>query len=287
MTGKVAWVSCLPVPGKHIDVDVDESPAIDALRAAGIDVELVAWDNDAIDWTRFEIAILRSTWNYQWFANEFFAWLKQVNGQTRLVNPYNVLMENLHKGYLLGFAAAGVPIVPTVLIREDDRNSPLPKVTGSSVLKPAIGGGSFGVMPVNSDAELAELVKTTAPDGDLLLQPFMESVKTLGERSLVWIDGQFTHKIIKRPRFEGQHEGVSDPEPLSGEELAFGELVLAQVPTEELLYARVDVMFDEQGGLVLSELELAEPSLFIAKFPAGIDRFVAGVQSQLAASVRH
>ena len=42
------------------------------------------------------------------------------------------------------------------------------------------------------------------------------------------------------------------------------------------LYARVDLMPDEEGPMV-SELELIEPSLYLVQSPAALDRFVRAI----------
>jgi hypothetical protein len=48
-----------------------------------------------------------------------------------------------------------------------------------------------------------------------------------------------------------------------------------------LLYARVDLVRDEAGRPLLMELELVEPSLFLALAPEGRERFVDGIVDRL------
>ena len=103
------------------------------------------------------------------------------------------------------------------------------------------------------------------------------SVHTDGEDALVWIDGGFTHKVKKTPRFAGQDERVSGARPLSPEELAFGGAALRLLPAG-LLYARVDVVRDASGELRLSELEILEPSLFLVQSPPALARFAAAIE---------
>ena len=45
------------------DVDEDLPPLESALRDAGADVTIAEWDRPR-DWSRFDIALLRSTWDY-------------------------------------------------------------------------------------------------------------------------------------------------------------------------------------------------------------------------------
>jgi glutathione synthase/RimK-type ligase-like ATP-grasp enzyme len=97
-----------------------------------------------------------------------------------------------------------------------------------------------------------------------------------GERALVWIDGELTHAVRKSPRFEGGAEQVSEALPLSREERALAEKAIARVEGE-LLYARVDVVADADGTLLVSELELMEPSLFLLQNPPALERFVRAI----------
>jgi len=98
------------------------------------------------------------------------------------------------------------------------------------------------------------------------------------ERSLVWIDGELTHAIRKSPRFAGGSESVSDEQPIAPDERALAERVLAPL-SGELLYARVDVVRDDDAGGAprLMELELIEPSLFLRQCPRALDRLASAI----------
>lgn len=113
-------------------------------------------------------------------------------------------------------------------------------------------------------------------DGDALIQPYVESVDTEGERSLMWIAGGLTHAIRKSPRFAGESEGVSGALEVSAEDRAFAGLTLGDF-ADRLLYARIDVMRNGSGDLLLSELELIEPSLFLLQHPPALDRFADAI----------
>jgi hypothetical protein len=113
-------------------------------------------------------------------------------------------------------------------------------------------------------------------DRDALVQPYLPSVETHGERALVWIDGHFTHAVRKTPRWSGENESVSDALAVEPDERALGELALAPLASR-LLYARVDVARDERGEPLLMELELIEPSLFLAQHASALSRFVDAI----------
>ncbi|MCI0573101.1 MAG: hypothetical protein L0Y66_20340, partial [Myxococcaceae bacterium] len=88
---------------------------------------------------------------------------------------------------------------------------------------------------------------------------------------------EVTHAIRKTPRFADGVEQVSGEVAIAGDERAFAERVLAPYAAE-LLYARVDMVRDEDGALRLMELELVEPSLFFRQCPRALDRFVGAIR---------
>ena len=96
------------------------------------------------------------------------------------------------------------------------------------------------------------------------------------ERALVWIDGEFTHQVIKRPRYQGDTEEVSAAMEPFADDLRIADQALACVP-DDLLYARVDVIDGEDGRPLVSELELIEPSLFLLQHPPALDRLIAAI----------
>lgn len=108
----------------------------------------------------------------------------------------------------------------------------------------------------------------------------MPSVDTVGETALIVIDGQLTHAIEKRPRFDDQEEEVYLREDISDEMHGFVKKIL-DAASKEYLYARVDVMPDDAGGLMLSELEMLEPSLFFPYCPRAVDAFVQAVEKRM------
>lgn len=274
---RVGWVTCRAIP-EH---DEDERPAIDALRAAGLDAHALAWDDDDADLSGFDLLVLRSTWNYYRRPAEFAAWLPRAAAATRLLNPLEACVWNLHKGYLRALESAGVPIVPTVWA---DRGQRLDVPTllrergwDEVVVKPAISAASFGTRRFarhEADAAGAFLAELTA-GGDAMLQPYLPGVEGAGEHSLVWIDGRWTHAVRKSPRLAGGRESVSPAVPIDPAMAQVAQRALAAAPGG-LLYARADVM-PTADGWVLSELELLEPSLFMVRHPPALEAFVSAV----------
>jgi hypothetical protein len=226
--------------------------------------------------------VLRSTWNYYLSPRRFLDWIEVTDQETRLLNPAEVIRWNHHKRYLAAMEARGIPIVPTVWVNRRDF-VPLDQIMDEQgwsdvVVKPSVSAGSYcthrwqrGNVECHA-AYFAEL----AGRHDLMVQPYRPSVEIHGERSIIWIDGEFTHAVRKSPRLNGDVESVSEALPISSAERAFGERTLAGL-THNLLYARVDIMLGEGAELQLSELELIEPSLFLLQHPPALDRLVRAI----------
>ncbi len=281
----VAWGTCLDLP----EVDTDEELTLAALRAAGLSVERVAWDDpDPRPATDFRLCVVRSTWDYPRDPAAFQAWVARMDAGTRLLNSGRVCAWNLHKRYLFALEAAGIPIIPTRLVERGSDAAAAEWPWVDVVLKPAVSAGSYLTRRFDGDPQGARaFLAQTLLERDMLVQEFVPDVDVSGERNLIWIDGAFTHVVLKAPRFADDDESVSAAKEPLEEELLLGERVLTAACADggftraELLYARVDSV-QHGGRRVLSELELLEPSLFLRQSPAALQAFVNALRAKLA-----
>ncbi len=275
---RIAVVTCVELP----EPDHDEDLLMSALRAAGADAHLAAWDDPDIDWATFELAVIRSTWNYIDHLDDFLGWVRRTASATRLLNPEAVIRWNCHKAYLHGLAERGLPVVPTVFVPQGSELT-LSQVMASRgwpdvVAKPAVGAGSY----LTERVRLRDLPqregfwRSLVSRREAMVQPYLSSVDGYGERALVWIDGEFTHAIRKDPRLGEAEESVSEALPIAKDERELGHQVLADT-WDDLLYARVDLIRADDGAPLIAELELVEPSLFLLQSPAALDRLVTAL----------
>ena len=261
--------TCTPLP----EPDPDEQILLDALARRGVTARVIPW-NAGPPPTDGPV-VIRSTWDYHHALPAFLAWCAAI---PRLYNPLPLAAWSAHKSYLLDLAAAGVPVVPTVYLAPGQRGS-LASITAALgweqvVVKPAVGAGSWGAKRLfagEGETHLAELLANRGA----LIQPFMAEVEREGERAVVWIDGQITHCVRKSPRLSGDHESVSGALPVAPDEAVVVDaaLALAEARTgARPLYARIDLVRDEAGQPRVMELELLEPSLFLAQHPPALER---------------
>jgi glutathione synthase/RimK-type ligase-like ATP-grasp enzyme len=280
---EVALVTCADERYQEPEVHV----AADALRATGVQTDVVSWDEDR-DWGAYELVVVRTPWDYFDRVNQFLDWAARVERESSLVNPADVLRWNSHKGYLAEFTAKGVPTVPTRLVpgpsidvADQIREVPWDEI----VVKPAIDGGArHAWRGLRDDPSLSRVAERLADHGDVVVQPFVPAIVD-GERSLVFLGGRFSHAVRKVPK-EGDYRSQRhlggrevDHEPDSAE-LQVALAAMAAAPGR-LTYARVDLV-DWEGAPVLIELEVIEPDLFMRDVPERVDRFVEVVRDELA-----
>lgn len=262
--------------------DHDMAALLAALHAAGADAREVDWDDAAVDWSSFDLALLRSTWDYFERLPSFLAWAERVMRQTRLLNPLDVIRWNTDKHYLADLERAGVPVVPTAFVEPGaDPAAALATLLAAHpsahdiVVKPAVGAGSRDARRHargHRDAILAHARRLLDAERSALLQPYLARVDAHGETALLFFDGAFSHAIRKGPLLQRNAaataglyaEETIEPRTPSADELAVARRALAAIPfAQPLLYARVDLIRDDAGAPCLLELELVEPSVFI------------------------
>jgi glutathione synthase/RimK-type ligase-like ATP-grasp enzyme len=268
------------------EADPDEELLLEALAGVGLGVRLAAWDDPAVEWAAASLAVIRSTWDYHHQREAFLAWADRTGAQTRLWNSAPVLRWNSHKAYLLDLAKAGVPVVPTLLLRRGSDALLADVMSGRGwervVVKPAVSASSYrtlDVRPENSE-DGEEHLRAVLAERDALVQPYVPSVEDCGERAVIWIDGAFTHAVRKSPRFAHDEEAVSEALPIERDELAVAESALAVVK-EPIMYGRVDMARDASGQPMVMEMELIEPSLYLLQHRPALDRLVRAVVGRL------
>lgn len=279
----VVLATCRDVPGLH----PDDAPLLDALAERGVPVRILAWDDPSVDWSAAALVVVRSTWDYVPRREEFVAWAHRVDAATTLWNPADVLAWNTDKRYLRRMADAGIPTVPTRWLSRGAEVS-LAEVLDEAgwqqaVVKPAVSASAKGTVRLRRrEARRAQPhLDGLLAEGDVLVQPYLDRIETVGEVSVLWIDGAVTHAVRKRPRpgdFRVQEEFGGTEEPVAldpGLATAADEAIVHVGPG--CRYARVDLVEGPAGERWLLELELVEPQLFLRASPAAAERFADAI----------
>ena len=253
-------------------------------EARGCRAEPVVWNDPEVDWNQFDIALIRSTWDYLDEKEQFLQVLAEIETSTcKLYNSLQAVRWNIDKHYLFDLEKWGIPTIPTVqasALETTTIHDLFSAQYGQTViLKPAIGlGGSHSYrVPVDRlEAKLEEL-KTSQPHQEYLIQPFVEEIVSEGEWSFVYFNRELSHVLLKQPapndyRVQGIYGGtIKSAEPLSND-LVQAESVMAKLPFD-LLYARLDFV-RVSGQLSMIEIELIEPIFSFNLVPESVGRLV-------------
>lgn len=264
--------------------DLDESDQLiaDALHALGHQVQPVRWQDDFDHFAQADRIILRAHWDYHYALAGFQQWLDRLDAAALPVHNVTALVRwNLEKRYLFDLQDRGVVIPTTVVLEPGADPAAIYAAQGwtQAVIKPLVGASGHLVERVNRDAlSTWEMqVRAQRPQAQWLVQEFLPEIQASGELSLIFLGGEISHAIAKRPhagefRINSQYKGqLARVQPTSSI-LAQAQQILACLP-ETPLYARVDGVMRENGVFCLIELELNEPGLYFTYAPEQAARF--------------
>ncbi|MEO1135136.1 MAG: hypothetical protein AAFW68_00830 [Pseudomonadota bacterium] len=284
---RIVFATCLAQP------QLQESDAVlaCALEARGSAVRAAPWNGDQDPFRDGDAVIIRSTWDYQESPDRFADWLETLGARAHVYNPPALMRWNMSKRYLLTLAECGAAMPATRLVEPTSESvAAAMDAMGldEAVVKPEFGATASGLSVVRRGdwPGLGAAAAKLAMPG--LIQPLMSEISSVGETSLVFLDGAFSHAVIKRPaagdircqaEFGGRCERVGPPPAV----VAQARRILEMLPTEPL-YARIDgLILDER--LQLMEVELIEPELFFTYCPeaemGAADRFAAAILNRL------
>ncbi len=289
------------------ELDEDLPPLAAALSEAGLKHEIVCWDDAAVDWRSFSIALLRSTWDYVPRLDEFLAWAARVSAQTCLLNPLELIRWNTDKIYLDDLRRQGIAIVPSTFVEPgtepvqamedflgemgDDENYAFAEF----VVKPSVGAGSRDAARYHRDDRalaLTHLRRLLDQGRRVLLQPYLDRVDADGETALIYLDGAFSHAIRKGPLLSRAAQPTSAlfaAEDISArlpgaDQIALADEVVAAIGRDPrfmalmpLLYLRIDLLRRADGSACVLELETTEPSLFFDHAEGSAARLAAAL----------
>ncbi|HYD26379.1 transporter [Brevundimonas sp.] len=260
-----------------------------ALAPAGLAVEASAWTDhvgDASGLADYPLVLPLIVWGYH---RDHGRWVQAcetwAEAGVRMLNPPSVIGWNSDKSYLGRLADEGVAIPPTIWaegVTQADADAAFDRFgTDTLIVKPRVSGGAWKTLRLSRGERLAD-----APEGPAMIQPYLPSIETEGETSLLFFGGELSHVVNKRPvagefriqvQFGGRYAAL--PEPPAGA-LALAEQTLAAIG-EDLLYARIDMARGPDGGWLLMEAELIEPDFYLGSAPEGGKRFAEAVKARL------
>lgn len=274
--------------------DFDMPLLLDACRSLGLATDICAWDDPTVDWSRYDHVVLRSTWDYTERLSEFIAWCEHIAAESNLVNPLPVVRWALDKHYLVDLASYGVPVVASTFIEPDT----LPRAAlqeflilhpefDEIVVKPTIGAYSKDVKRYlrTQESEAVEHIACLLGKGrSVILQPYLTSIDRDGETNLVYFDAVYSHAIRKAallmqdgtvnvPTFDFRSPRIADEKDRHVAQAAISAATRHLALSRPLLYARIDLIRDNNGNPQILEMEICEPSLSLPLAEGSATRF--------------
>jgi glutathione synthase/RimK-type ligase-like ATP-grasp enzyme len=271
----------------------DDALLQQALQQRGIQSARVNWAEKSMDWGKFDCAVFRTTWDYFERFDEFTAWLKHAEKQTRVINDPMLIWWNMDKHYLLDLEQRGIPVVPSAFIEKGSlfslRDMLEESGWGEAVIKPCVSGAARHTYRVSTGnaAEVQTIIEPLLKEEAFLLQPFLDEVLRTGEDTLMVIGGTFTHAVRKvaKPgdfRVQDDHGGTVHELKPEQKQVELAEKAMAACSPVPL-YGRVDMVRDNSGSWQVMELELIEPELWLRFHPPTAERFAEVLERELKA----
>lgn len=287
---KIAYLSSkVTLPGSPIRRSdaFEHDRMMDALRPAfkaqGMSVHDVDWADEMVNWSDFDAALIGTTWDYWDHWDTFLETLANIEAQIPLFNGAKLVRWNSHKGYLRDLEAKGARLIPTLWIDQVTPQNAADAfdTLGSETLvfKRQVGAGADGQYRLQRGDILPGM------PNPMMVQPFLPKIVQEGEISFIFIDGEFSHALIKRAakgdyRIQSTYGGTEEAITPSIEDLSDAKAILGALDVPPL-YARVDMLRGEDGGLLLMEMELIEPYLYPVEGPELGVRMAAAVLKRL------
>lgn len=260
------------------------------LQNKGLDITAEVWDDPLVDWTKYDVALLKTPWDYHQKFPQFKLWLDKIESlNIKLLNDYQTVRWNVDKHYLQEVAESGLAVIPSVFLDKGWKGELVPLFeelnSDKLIIKPCVSGGSKDTIVLNRSSAVndRDTILKMVSEGDFLVQPFVEQIGE-GEWSFIFFNGKYSHTIIKKPKagdfrvqqiFGGTIEAASP-----GQRYIDDATTYISKFAQHTLYARVDgVMVNEK--FTLMELELVEPFLYLSYHPDAVDNYCKALQDQL------
>jgi hypothetical protein len=289
MTKRCAFLTMDDTEGWSIDADL----AIPPLQALGWHIDTVAWRGAGLDWKAYDAVYIGTPWDYPEDVAHFIRVLENIDRSGAvLVNAFELVRWGIPKTYLRDLEARGADIVPSLwfdcLLPEQLSSVFQTLCSDRLVIKPVVSTNATDTFLVDrhNAADKAELLLATFRDRAFVVQPFIDNIRTEGEYSLFYFGGTLSHTIQKIPkardfRVQEEHGACIKAVVPDASLVACADRILGLVEPRPV-YARCDLVRGPDGRLLLMELELIEPSMYLRMHPEAPQRFAVAFDRYVA-----
>jgi len=288
---QIALITCQSLGNYTANADSEDERLYQFLNAKGLPVTWQVWDDPNVDWERFDAIIIKSPWDYFDKIDTFYTWLNELESKKcKVLNPVKTLRWNADKLYFKDLEAQGIKVVPTVWLEQGqtfDATDIFEELKAEKIIvKPRVSGGAKNTFSLTIEETLnkTQTINELLQQETFFAQPFLEEIKMQGEWSFIFFKGNYSHTVLKTAKpgdFRVQHffgGTIHTPEPPTAL-LQTAEQVVNKFAAN-CLYARVDGVA-LQNELVLMELELIEPFLFLSTAEGSLNRYYEALMKLL------
>lgn len=243
-----------------------------AFAKIGISLHPAFWQDEGTNWAQFDLVSPLMAWNYPQNLPRFLACLEEIKSAgVLLANPYEIIIDNFDKSYLVRLFNSGACVPPIFDVAIDDTAA----IYGAFdkfdcdeiIIKPRIGAGAWRQVRLKRFDELPS--REDLPPDFALIQPFIPSICSQGELSMLFMGNEFSHALMKTPKagdYRSQTKYGAEEKniipPTKAIEAA-AQILSLYDPQNTLSYARVDMVEGANGEWLLMEIELIEPYLYL------------------------
>lgn len=278
---KIAFLACAETmpgsPTRRADAfehDYQLGALRDGLAGSGAEVIDLDWRGPLEAFAGFDLALLGTPWDYTEHRDEFLIRIEALEAQgIKVCNSSQVVRWNSDKFYLEQLAELGAPSIPT-LWSDDPGEAEIRAAfahfgTDRVVAKRRVGAGARGQESFKAnDPALPGWRMGQAG----MIQPFLPAIAQEGEYSFIFVDGSFSHALLKQTapgdyRIQSLYGGKETAITPAPADLSAAAAIMALLPFADLLYARIDMVRGMDGRLAVIEAEVIEPYLYPQQGP--------------------
>ncbi len=262
------------------------------LNELGFSNQIVPWSDPNINWDDFSAILIKSTWDYFDYYPQFLEWIEKIKSLNKpVLNDLDTIKWNSSKNYLNEIKRKGFNVISGLELKKGESVSVSELLENlladTLVVKPMVSGGAKNTLKLKKSEwnSYSEKIQSLVNEEDFLVQPFIPEVQEVGEYSLIFFNGEFSHAVLKTPAsgdfrvqhyFGGEIKSILPTNKMQEEAKAF----ISEFAPESL-YARVDGV-EINGVFHLMELELIEPYLFLTSHPAAIQNYKEALRKRLS-----
>lgn len=289
MNPRVAIVSYFSVGAYDANTINEDEILSNILTELGIENQIVAWSDPKVDWEDFSCLLIKSVWDYFDYYPQFLEWIEKIKELgIPVLNELDTIRWNSTKAYLLEVQGREIPTIAGKIItqKSDLKEAAISLESDAVVVKPLVSGGAKNTfkIPISKLSQYEEKISKLLEREAFLVQPFVPEVSEVGEYSLLFFNGVFSHAVLKTPAredFRVQHYfggTIQEVQP-SDSMLEYAKRIMREF-AGNTLYARVDGV-EIDGIFHLMELELIEPYLFLGLSQKAIPNYKQALKERL------